>query len=404
VNQVALEPEAAPVAAPERIRMVVVSDIHATAQSDPASNVAEATAADLEANALTAACSFLPTVAAGADCVICPGDFVHRGQTGPMDWVWRELHGLATALDAPLVATAGNHDVLLRPKGPDKPNKALRALRPKFPYDDRDCVAAYWAHDFAIVAERDWRILSLNSSAHLGFWDESEAEHGRLGRDCPEELPEWLDRIGPGCPVNICVAHHHPQEWTEDSDKETNHMLEGDRLIRLLEGRPEHWMLIHGHMHHPRLDYVGHGSAGPARLASGSIGANLLADSGVRVRNQLHIVDFDLGAQAMGLMIAGDVTSYDWEPGEGWVEAGPRSGLPFHTSFGYRRDGSELAAWLLAEARGRDQRVWTWQQIVELEPRARFLTDFDRSAFFDGVRRLEGGVSEEVEEVTFQWA
>lgn len=403
MNQALLQREATEVAPAKRIRMVVISDIHATEYGDPMTNVAKSTASEITENALTGACSFLLEAAEGADCILCPGDLVHEGITDPMEWVWKELDKLAKALDAPLVGTAGNHDMLIKATGAERPNSALRRLNPKFPYVEQPCIDTYWAHDFAIVADGEWRVLVINSSAHHGFFDENETGHGRLGRDCMLELPKRLDEIGTGKAINACVVHHHPQEWTEDSDNPTSHMIEGDRLIKLLEGRPERWMLIHGHMHHPRLDYIGHSSSGPVRLASGSVGANLLTESGVQFTNQLHIVDFDLEARDLGLAMAGFVRSYDWEDGEGWREAAESSGLPPVAPFGYRRDGFEMAATLYEEARRVGRGTWTWDEILGWEPRARFLVDADLRAFFSGVRTLGGGPHVGVGQVSFEW-
>jgi hypothetical protein len=403
MTELSLGYEPAAIAEEQRVRMIVISDIHATSSGAPLTNVAESTEADPNQNALVAACELLPRVAAGADAIICPGDMVDRGNTRPMRWVWGKLQELARALDAPLVATVGNHDVALTAMGAEKPTSPLRDLDPRFPHPEQTCLDAYWANDFGIVASEDWRILTVNSCSHLGFYDTSELEHGRISRVCMRELPRRLEEIGADRAINVCVVHHHPQEWTEDSDGPTSHMTEGDRLIELLEARPERWMMIHGHMHHPRLDYIGYGSGGTVRLASGSIGVNLLSESGVQVRNQMHVVDFDLGARDLGLMVAGEVRSYDWEPGQGWLEPGPHSGLARREAFGYRRDGIELAAWLQEISRERDQRSWSWGEVIELEPRCRYLAGIDRRAFHVGVRGLEGGVVEEREEVTFQW-
>ncbi len=384
------------------VRMVVLSDIHATENGDPFTNVAKNTNEDGVANALVGAREKLAAEVGSADTVICPGDLVDGGVTDAMLWTWDELHGIAGDLGADLIGSAGNHDLLLEPTGGDKPEKSLRALRPKFPFDETQCVATYWGHDLAVVERESWRVLSINSSATLGGFDKDEAKHGRFTRDCLEELPGILGE-GPSPVVNVCVCHHHPHEWTEDSDKETNHMLEGDRLIEFLEGRDERWMLIHGHKHHPRLDYLGGTSAGPVRLASGSIGADLLGESGTRVRNQMHVIDFDGSAINLGLFLAGTVRTFEWDPGVGWVDPGATSVLPAQSSFGYRRDGMELASWVLAQARQRNQRTWTWQEVIEAEPRCAFLADCDRSRFDAGVRRLGGGVQSDVNEVTFSW-
>lgn len=395
-------------ATPNRVRMVVLSDIHATEAGDPRTNVAQSTAGDAKANALSAAREMMVSEFAPADVLLCPGDLVHGGETGPMKWVWEELHATAAGLGAYLVGTAGNHDLLREPTGPQTPFDGLRRLDPEFPCDDDSSVMSYWGHDFAIVQTSSWRVVTLNSCAQHGGFDKDETEHGRLRQFCLPRLEKYLDKLGGGPRVNVCMCHHQPQEWTLKGDNRTNHMLEGDLLIELLDRRPERWLLINGHKHHPALGYFGNGSAGPVRLAAGSVGADLLGDSGVEVRNQLHVIDFHLDAEPLGLMLAGEIQCFDWEPGTGWVEPGARSGLPARPTFGYRRDGHELAVWLLGEARARDQRTWSWPEIVALEPRCAYLIPQDQEVFFDGVRSLGGGQVSAPDphdflEVTFQW-
>ncbi len=384
------------------VRMVVLSDIHATESGDPFTNVAKSTSNDELANSLIGARSKLAGEVERADVLICPGDLVDGGVTDSMGWVWEVLHEIADDLGAHLIGTAGNHDMLLEPTGGDKQEKSLRALRPKFPHDEAQCVSSHWAHQLAVVEADRWRVLSINSSAMLGGYDESEAKHGRFTRDCFEELSQVLENAQ-SRDVNVCVCHHHPQEWTEDSDRETNHMLEGDRLIELLEDRDERWMLVHGHKHYPRLDYVGRTSTGLVRLASGSVGADLLGESGTQVRNQMHVVEFDGCAADLGLALAGRVTTFEFDPGLGWVDPASTSELPASSVFGYRRDGTELASWLRERAQERGQRSWKWPEVVELEPRCAYLADCDRRRFDAGIRRVGGGVQEDIGEVTFAW-
>jgi len=384
-------------------RIVVVSDIHATFDGDPFTNVAQSKAMDAKNNALSGAREYLANEIRTADVVICPGDLVHEGVVKPMSWVWAELHGIADDLDSVLIASAGNHDMLLKPTGSKKPHSALRDLDPRFPHDDTGCVATYWAHAFAIVESEQWRVVTVNSSSYLGFFNESEADRGRMDPKCLPELATQLGKADKAPPINICLCHHHPQEWTDDSDEVTNHMLEGDRLIDFLEDRMERWMIIHGHKHRPRLDYLGGSSSGPIRLASGSVGADLLGESGTDVRNQMHVIDFIPPDPMRGLLLAGRIRTVEWEPGVGWVDPGGTAPLPAATGFGYRRDGMDLAGWLFAEAQSLDQRAWTWDQIVAAEPRCEFLTDQDRLEFFDGARRLGGGAQESLREVTFTW-
>lgn len=386
--------------APEILRMVVVSDIHATNESGDATNVAKESAEDLSRNALTAILPYLSNKLQSADLLVCPGDLIHRGEDKPMKWVWARLHELASGLDAELISTVGNHDVAVTPGVGKKADSILRALSPKFPSSEQACFDEFWAHGFTIVDRGAWRVLLINSCAHFGTFHESEAKHGRFGPDCELALRERLSTTEAA--INICVFHHHPQEWTVDSDEQANHMYGGDRLITILEERPEPWMLVHGHTHFPRLDYLGNRTGGPVRLASGSIGANLLGLSGTKVRNQMHVVDFDLAAaKRLGLRVAGTVQSYDWVAEDGWGEPLPESGLPPRAAFGYRRDGYELARWV--EAQGADGRkTWRWDELIELEPRLAFLADADRADFFAAADRLGAGVIDSIMEVSFK--
>ncbi|HEX3433189.1 MAG TPA: metallophosphoesterase [Solirubrobacteraceae bacterium] len=378
------------------VRAVVLSDIHATVEPDSEqTHVAKASAELTEGNALTAARTRLKEEFNAADLVLCPGDMVHRGDPKPMEWVWEELQGIASDLGAVLIGAVGNHDLLREPSKGQEPTEELRLLKPKFPHADEDCRKGYWADAFGVLEGENWRVLSLNSCALHGGFDQSEAEFGRLKERSVLEMEEYFASCGARPAVNICMCHHHPQEWSHGGERETKHLLGGDLLINLLDSRPERWMLLHGHKHYPALGYFGHSTHGPVRLAAASVGINLMADTGVEVRNQMHVIDFDLGArETLGLPMAGEIRSFTWD-GAGWHPA-DSGGLPGLAGFGYRRDGAELAHELRGRSEGLGRGVWTWEQIVaELDPRVPFLTPADRSALLEGIRDLGGGIADD---------
>jgi hypothetical protein len=405
----AAESGAVPESQTERlVRVVVLSDIHATKDEDSESNVSHETVGEKSTNALSGAQALLASDIGEADLLLCPGDLVHRGETGLMDWVWGELHAIAGNLGATLIATAGNHDMLREPKPHETPTDALRSLKPKFPHHAPNCIDAYWGQDFAIVESDHWRVVSLNSCGQHGGFNESENDHGRLRQFCLKELEERLETMGAGPAVNICMTHHHPQEWSHEKDIKSSHMEQGDRLIEMLDARPERWMLLHGHKHQSVLDYFGNGSSGSVRLSAGSVGANLLEEIGPDVSNQMHIIEFHVDAVSRGLLLAGKVRSFDWVQGEGWEVASMHGGLPQWSQFGYRRDGHELATTLRERAKAEQKRTWSWQEILSLEERCAYLSPRDRDELFAGVKRLGGGVQkgpdpEEFLEVTFEW-
>ena len=315
------------------VRAVVLSDIHATLEpAEDETHVAKSSAELRDGNALTAARAYLSKhfggEHGGAQLLLCPGDMVHRGDPAPMEWVWQELHGIAADLGAVLIGAVQNHDLVREPERGKEAQETLRSLSPKFPHADNDCRKSYWADAFGVLEGENWRVLSLNSCALHGGFDQGEADFGRLMPRCVQEMKEYFASADTSPPVNICMVHHHPQEWSHGGERETKHLLGGDQLIDLLDSRPERWMLLHGHKHYPALGYFGHSTHGPVRLAAASVGINLMSDTGVEVRNQMHVIDFDLGARELGLPMAGEIRSSTWDGGGAWSEANAGAVFP----------------------------------------------------------------------------
>lgn len=375
----------------ETVRAVVISDIHATPEVDPGSNVA-VTVGGTKENALLGAHELLAREVGVADLLLCPGDLVHQGNVEPTQWVWEQLDAISNDLGATMAAAVGNHDLLRTPGSGQSPTDALRELRPRFPVDDVTGNNSYWAHDFAMLTTPEWRVVTMNSCAMHGGYNEQEAGFGRFRQSCLRELGEALSAETSSPPVNICMIHHHPFEWTHKGDREVNHLLNGDLVIDMLDARPERWIVLHGHKHHPALGYLGHSTNGPVWIAAGSIGADVLGDTSTKVRNQLHVVDVAKEpANLLGLRLAGEIRSFDWEPGRGWEPAAHNSGLPARCGFGYRRDGSELLAELAAHLKG--QRSIRWTEICDWDPRWNFLTPADRNGFAEALRAAGGGLT-----------
>jgi len=374
------------------VRLVVVSDIHATPDGDPPTNVAESKTGAVE-NALVGARDFLDSEIGDADLVICPGDLVHQGEISPTQWTWNELQGLAQALNAATVAAVGNHDLLRSPRDDQDPAMGLRALTgAHFPLPDKDATNSYWADDFGAFQVGGCRVISMNTCANHGGFDPKAANFGSFRQHALRELTDYLQGQPDGPAINICLLHHHPVEWTHKGDALHGHLLRGDLLIDLLDQRPEHWMVISGHKHHPSLGYLGRSTNGPVWLSAGSIGAEVLTDTGTSVRNQMHVVDIACNAaSALGLRFAAEIHSYDWEPGRGWSAANIRSGLPGRCGVGFRRDALELLSDLDAYLRGLNRGNIRWSEIVAWDPRWAYLTPGDRQAMLGQLERNGGG-------------
>lgn len=374
------------------VRLVVLADIHATERGSPPTNVSAAVT-DPTANALVGARELLRKEVVTADLVLCPGDLV-QGYVQPIDWVWQHLLDAASDLGATLVGSAGNHDLLREPSGGQTPSDALRALLPRFPLPDQAQFNSYWGADFGVVSGTDWRVVTMNTCALHGGFDRGEADFGRFRSSCLRDLRVLLEHSGGGPAVNICMIHHHPVEWTHQGDRQATHLLCGDLLIDLLGERPERWTVVHGHKHHPALGYLGRATNGPIWLSAGSVGADVLGDTGTTVRNQMHVVDVACDAPGVfGLTAAGEIQSFDWEPGHGWTPARPDSGLPARCGFGYRRDGLELVGELRRHLQSSSRTSIHWREVVGWDPRFHFLVPADRAAFLAALRRHGGGVA-----------
>lgn len=369
------------------VRFVVVSDVHAVT-SGPGAIVAEDTAADATANALSAATALFAARSLKADVLACPGDLIDVGNSAPLDWVWSELQQMAIVLDARLVATVGNHDLVRAPAPGADPQAALRNLQPRFPGLPPPDSTKFWGDGFASCRAADgrWRLVTVDTCQLVGYHPSNE-QWGMLRGDTLPLLEDFL-ATDVSAPINVLMCHHQPQEWTHANDENTSHLQRGDLLLDLLDARPERWMVLHGHKHEPVLDYFGNGTGGSVRLAAASVGANLTAKP--NITNQLHVVDFHPQARASGLPLAGEVHSIDWHPGYGWAPATVRSGLTHRAGFGFRRDGAEFAWWLHSKF---GSSSLDWATVAAREPRVRYLAPKDLQAIVDAVKAPLGAPS-----------
>ncbi len=141
-------------------------------------------------------------------------------------------------------------------------------------------------------------------------------------------------------------------------------------------------------------------AADRSELAAASVGINLLPDTGVEVRNQMHVIDFAVAESArLGLATAGEIRSYTWDGSGEWAPATSDGGLASVVGFGYRRDGHDLAHDLRDRAQAAGRGVYGWAELVDqLEPRARYLSPLDRAGLLRAVVEMGGGVHEDEEE------
>ena len=271
-----------------------------------------------------------------ADYVICCGDIVHKADEDGFSEAWAFVHDVKTrvgAVDA--LVTAGNHDVdskYLTSKG--SPTEYLKTLVPGFPSSDDREFNAYWARDFYVKETDDVRFLVINSSSAHGYKDEDQ--HGRLHDRALQEIKKYTCSNGHKC-VNICISHHHPHRHSEHCLGDLDDLKNGQMLLdHLGTAGSGQWLFLHGHKHHPRLNYSQGSSMSPVVFAAGSFSARLYPEIRNFARNQFYVLDIDITAVKKSKKLVGEFNAWSWFATKGWQPACHGDGLPHTGGFGYR--------------------------------------------------------------------
>jgi hypothetical protein len=371
------------------VRMAVLSDIHAAEPREPRHTWA-IEGAEEALNPLKALERLVAEDdALRADVLLCPGDLCDRADWDALPYAWGEVHRFGEMLGAQhVIGTVGNHDIDSR-RGHDGEtiDAGLRRLDPTFPCDPGADV--YWAERVTRVVGDDWQVVSLNSSL-MRYLEDDEVDRG-LVEDQTLGLIEEITKGG-DLAVNVLLCHHHPQPFTRLAPDDGSHMDAGDRLVDLLNRLPETWLIIHGHKHHPHLDYMEGSAASPARLVAGSASVVLWPLLSSHVRNQMHLVEFPVSTcDRLNLSLAGVVRSWSWQAGGKWIPARAEGdGLPGVAGFGFRTDGPSLARELVKNAENEGLNVVERGRLEVWQPRLPFLLPTDLAAFRDHLEQVLG--------------
>ncbi|PBB97757.1 metallophosphoesterase [Mesorhizobium sp. WSM3862] len=213
------------------------------------------------------------------DWIVCPGDLGDKASPEGQAFVWAELNALKQKVGARfLIGAAGNHDLDSRfVNSAFDPLANIKALKPPFPgITDVDC-DKYWSRHYSVYDNEICRIVNINSSAFHGYGKETgtpkEFEHGRVSEATINNIVEEVK--SKEYPVNILITHHHIVSNEHIYADEYSEMRGGSRLMhRLTDATKSSWIVIHGHLHYPELDY-GRGSAlAPVVLSAGSASAH----------------------------------------------------------------------------------------------------------------------------------
>ncbi len=362
--------------APVRLRALVVSDIHAVPDSKPT----RSSWADMSDpnNPIEVLGDYLQAKGVTADVVLCPGDLGHQAHPAAATWAWQRLQTIGAAVGANhVIATTGNHDIDSRHQNHSlDPSNHLKGLVPHFPL--ASTAADYWAYSMGLVVENGWRIVTLNSCFHHNA-TESEHERGRIEEPIISQLDGKLTATDAGTDVNILLCHHHPMPHTELDLEDASAMFGGDRLLDLLDrDRHGRWLVLHGHKHFPWVRYAPGSSISPVLFSAASAGVLIHDPLITRVRNQVHLIEFDTAqTAAIKLHMAARFESWLWAFGTGWQPSPMGNGLPGRGGFGFRVDLRDLAQRIAAEHFHRGAKVLHGTDLEGIEPRLPYLAPID---------------------------
>lgn len=371
------------------LKVAIVSDIHAVAdgrERGASPSHCCVTETDPNRNPLLGLRKFIRDQKLKADLLLCPGDIGDKAHPTATHHAWQLIHEIKSELGAHcFAAVTGNHDIDSRHSYNKYDAKGmLQTLDPPYPFSDRALNDRYWARHFVVICSKNYRVVVVNSSAFHGegrYEDtgQYEFERGRISDHTLAALRTELESK-PAPLVNILLCHHHPHPHSELGLGEGDLMLGGRELLEMLDGTFGSWLVIHGHKHHPKIEYAAGGTSSAVVFAAGSLAAVLHGDLHTASRNQFYILEFPYG-QFKKLGFVGRFRAWDWLSGHGWRAASKGSQLPPEGGFGWRGDMSNLATKVKRHVR-KDAR---WTEITSKLPELQYVLPKDGRGL---VRRL----------------
>lgn len=382
----------------QKIRIAVISDIHASVPKDGVAASYTSTASQcspITRDAMLSLERLIKEDDIRADYFVCCGDMANQADPTAMRYAWEKFTGLSQLLCATPIATVGNHDLDSRlPNTKFDARGLLRGLKPNYPLRDIAQTHEFWSRNFVVLQMPGIRFVVLNSCAYHGYNPSKagpEYEHGRVSDFTLADLRGQLESLPPTRDISILLCHHHPFRHESDGESDVSAMSGGERLIDLLSKvNSNTWMVIHGHRHQPCITHWGGVGHGPVIFSAGSFSAKLSGEIGLTARNQFYLIEFDpANASALDLDVAGTITAWDFNLGEGWEPAGAKSGMPASSGFGYqiRPPADAIDVKQVVDVEGG---IGRWDKIMAAIPRLRFATPSSLTALAHQLKDYHG--------------
>lgn len=302
----------------------------------------------------------------GYDALITPGDLTNMIDRQGLTSGWAYIKEVASALKArSIISTVGNHDIDSKGKhsrlSKDPFHLAVN-LGTEFPLSSATNTSEYWQHGVTLFTKGDVAYLVINST--FGYRCEKTCRRGGVTEAQLSRVAEITKSASK--PYRIAICHHHPI-LHEDLHLGADDVMEnGSLLIKILEEN-NFQVVIHGHKHHPKLQYGPGGNNSIPVFAAGSLSAVLTDELAQFSRNTFHEMHiFPCGK--------GIVETWKFRLSEGWTNANQETtGIPFRTGFGNREPIEEIATKIEQSFSDIGKELADWKEMCKRVPNLEYL-------------------------------
>lgn len=319
----------------DKLNIAIVSDLHCKySNGKNASEVFSYLTSDLfpvpiERNPVESLKRVIDDNSLVADLLLCPGDITDKSDKQGLISGWKYLEDLKIAFNSKiLAATVGNHDMDSRKLFGTDPTDSLRRFSTKFPTDDNSLNTFFWANHFCLVDSEKCDLLIFNSA--YSQLDEKTCNESSISQLILDNIEKSLKTVYGNGKLKIAMCHHHPIKHSNMDYKDGDSINKGDDFLKLLE-KYDFSLVVHGHKHDPRLNYL---NSLPIFCAGSFSSMTNLLDIGAQ--NTFHFIEIKKNKRGL-------IRSWIYGPKDGWTQKSDTY-FPCYTGFGVNVKVETLAA------------------------------------------------------------
>jgi predicted phosphodiesterase len=290
---------------------------------------------------------FCQTQGIKANALVIPGDITNHATPDEFQLASEKLNAIALALEVPtdrILFVPGNHDVDWDVmKIPDK--SGTRRKQRYQPLVQANCLFHHRLSEsktgniteepyFCLWQYDDLLVLGQNSASHDA--PDSKPHHGLVPQASINAIdlelaahPQKRDQL------RLAIVHHHPLQYSDPVPNEPDFsaMTNSEALLKVL-AKHGFDLLIHGHKHKPNFNcHMVNSYHSLPILGAGSFSYRLDPRWSGLVNNQFHRIEIH-GRDDDTSRILGEVQSYSYLCGHGWLKSASANGIEHSIFFG----------------------------------------------------------------------